>query len=97
MVLMSSFQLSEFLCWNCDKPGHNWQNCEEPFRPNLVQKEKGGATMMAKTEEEGEGAVGGTSKKGMNRDKVAAMVADMLAGEKRGANFLRLGTPRSCG
>ena len=47
--------------------------------------------MMAKTEEEGEDAVGGPSKKGMTREEVAAMVADMLAGEKRGANFLAAG------
>ena len=47
--------------------------------------------MMAKTEDEGEDAVGATSKKGMTREEFAAMVADMLAGEKRGANFLAAG------
>ena len=30
----------EFLCWNCERPGHSWYQCKEPLKPHLQRRKE---------------------------------------------------------
>ena len=67
----------EFLCWNCDKPGHSWSNCSLPLREHLQQKKKDmmGSTALAAIQDASASSSGNT---GLSRQDVAAMIAEAV-------------------
>lgn len=97
-VGQSKSSQKEFLCWNCDKPGHNWQNCNEPLRPHLAQKQLGGTALVAERDDSPpvgkERSVGESSLAAgasLSKDDVAGMIAEAIRSARGGKNFLAAG------